>query len=265
MQAAVGAALVVVQAELLLELAVVVLDPPEQPYEPDERDQRCVGREVGVLDRPVLVLGSLCQQRPLGEQPVVALSVVSGPDAQPCPSSSSFRSSRCPFVTHIPSLPKPDALWAEKEAKVSHEWQGEPGFGIQQASSAHRGDDYRPDQASGVDRQVLQFRGPSWRRPLLLVVVVDQRGSDARAADRTPPPRIQVNCIAPDPSLASAAQRSVDPRRMPRRHERNPGSPGEPWGLEIARLGAQGHSGPPRAASKRRYPVRSRAPRFCHN
>ena len=45
-QAAILAALVVVQAEALLELAVVVLDPPAKLREPDERDQRCLGREA---------------------------------------------------------------------------------------------------------------------------------------------------------------------------------------------------------------------------
>ena len=59
MQPAEGAAFVVVQAEALLELAVVVLDTPAELGEVHEPGQWRVGGQVGepVLDRLVLVLG----------------------------------------------------------------------------------------------------------------------------------------------------------------------------------------------------------------
>ncbi len=55
--AAVGTALEVIEPECVLQLAVVVLDPPAQLREPHEIFERRAGREVGepVLGRLVLV------------------------------------------------------------------------------------------------------------------------------------------------------------------------------------------------------------------
>ncbi len=57
-QAAIGAAFVVIKAEALLELAVVMLDAPAQLGGLDECRDRRVGREVGepVFDGLVLAL-----------------------------------------------------------------------------------------------------------------------------------------------------------------------------------------------------------------
>ena len=80
-QPAEGAAFVVVQAEALLELAVVVLDTPAELGEVHEPGQWRVGGQVGepVLDRLVLVLGPLGEQPPLAQHAIlVALGVVGG-------------------------------------------------------------------------------------------------------------------------------------------------------------------------------------------
>ena len=84
MQPAVGAAFVVIQAEALLEFAVVVLDAPAELREPNERHERRVGGQVRepVLDRLVLALGPFGEQPALREHAVVlALGVVGGTDA----------------------------------------------------------------------------------------------------------------------------------------------------------------------------------------
>jgi hypothetical protein len=85
MQAAVAASFVVIEAQALLELAVVVLDAPAQLGELHEPADRGVGGQVRepVLDGLVLAARPFGQQPALGQHPVVvALCVVGRPDAQ---------------------------------------------------------------------------------------------------------------------------------------------------------------------------------------
>ena len=55
------------------------------------------------------------------------------------------------------------AVWEERQAQVSDRWQHQPGRPFPEGPSAPRGHDRRDDQASRLDRQVLQVHGPGWK------------------------------------------------------------------------------------------------------
>src|SRR6266511_3907239 len=82
-EAAVAAALVVVESELALELAVVELDRPAQPGEPGKPLPRLVLGQVGepVVGRRLLGFGPFDDQPLLSRRPIVAAVRMGGDDA----------------------------------------------------------------------------------------------------------------------------------------------------------------------------------------